>query len=84
VGEPASFRFFASAQRKDDPAGTVLDDIDESLEELAPIEVALPASGEAQTIPVMVETEITETGQLQLWCLAADGRRWKLEFNVRG
>jgi hypothetical protein len=20
---------------------------------------------------------------LELWCVAADGRRWKLEFNVR-
>ena len=25
----------------------------------------------------------TETGMLQLWCVARDGRRWKLEFNVR-
>ena len=25
----------------------------------------------------------TETGLLQLWCVARDGRRWKLEFNVR-
>jgi len=26
---------------------------------------------------------ITETGILQLWCVARDDRRWKLEFNVR-
>ena len=26
---------------------------------------------------------VTETGMLQLWCVARDGRRWKLEFNVR-
>ena len=26
---------------------------------------------------------VTETGMLQLWCVAKDGRRWKLEFNVR-
>jgi len=25
----------------------------------------------------------TETGLLQLWCVSRDGRRWKLEFNVR-
>ena len=29
------------------------------------------------------ETVVTETGVLQLWCVARDGRRWKLEFNVR-
>jgi len=26
---------------------------------------------------------VTETGMLELWCVAGDGRRWKLEFNVR-
>jgi hypothetical protein len=26
---------------------------------------------------------VTETGLLQLWCVARDGRRWKLEFNLR-
>ncbi len=32
-------------------------------------------------VPVSFETVITETGMLQLWCVARDGRRWKLEFN---
>lgn len=84
VGEPADFRFFASVQRKDDPAGFVLEDPGDELEELAPIEVTLPSSGDnAEIVTVTVETEITETGDLQLWCVARDGRRWKLEFNVR-
>jgi len=26
---------------------------------------------------------VTETGMLELWFVARDGRRWKLEFNVR-
>jgi hypothetical protein len=26
---------------------------------------------------------MTEIGMLELWCVAKDGRRWKLEFNVR-
>ena len=34
-------------------------------------------------VPVSFETVVTETGVLQLWCVARDGRRWKLEFNVR-
>ena len=34
-------------------------------------------------VPVSFETVVTETGMLQLWCVARDGRRWKLEFNVR-
>lgn len=85
VGEPAEFRFFTSAIRKDDPAGTMLDQITGELEELAPVEVNLPAENGAggDIVRVTLETVVTETGVLQLWCVARDGRRWKLEFNVR-
>ena len=34
-------------------------------------------------VPVTLKTAVTGTGVLQLWCAALDGRRWKLEFNVR-
>ena len=37
----------------------------------------------SEVVPVSFETVVTETGMLQLWCVARDGRRWKLEFNVR-
>jgi hypothetical protein len=84
VGEPAEFRFFQSAIRKNDAAGAMLDDIAGDLEELSPIEVCLPAAGNAgEFVPVTLETVVTETGMLQLWSVARDGRRWKLEFNVR-
>ena len=39
--------------------------------------------GAPEVVPVSFETVVTETGMLQLWCVARDGRRWKLEFNVR-
>jgi molecular chaperone DnaK (HSP70) len=91
VGEPAEFRFFQSAVRKNDAAGTMLDDTGEELEELSPVEVTLSATGEAgnaagqagEFVAVTLETIVTETGMLQLWSVARDGRRWKLEFNVR-
>ncbi|MEK7405636.1 MAG: Hsp70 family protein [Acidobacteriota bacterium] len=84
VGEPAEFRFFNSATRKDDPPGAIIEDVGEDLQELAPVEVTLPATdGGGEIVPVTLETVITETGLLQLWCVARDGRRWKLEFNVR-
>lgn len=35
------------------------------------------------SVPVSFETVITETGMLQLWSVARDGRRWKLEFGIR-
>jgi len=91
VGEPAEFRFFQSAVRKNDAAGALLDDTGDELEELSPVEVTLAAAGQAgvaagsagEFVPVTLETVVTETGMLQLWSVARDGRRWKLEFNVR-
>ena len=84
VGEPAEFRFFNSATRKDDSPGELIDDIGDELVELSPIEVNLPTQGETgELVPVTLESVVTETGMLQLWCVARDGRRWKLEFNVR-
>jgi molecular chaperone DnaK (HSP70) len=82
VGAPAEFRFFNSAVRKNDAPGELIEDFGDDLEELSPVEVNLTgASGEL--VPVTLETVVTETGLLQLWCVARDGRRWKLEFNVR-
>ncbi|HVX65343.1 MAG TPA: Hsp70 family protein [Bryobacteraceae bacterium] len=84
VGQPAEFRFFSSNVRKDDRAGDMIEDVGEELDELAPMEVTLPAEGNAgEMVPVSLESVVTETGVLQLWCVARDGRRWKLEFNVR-
>jgi hypothetical protein len=84
VGEPAEFRFFCSAVRKNDAVGTLIEDFADDLQELSPMEVNLPAGeSEADVVPVSFETVVTETGMLQLWCVARDGRRWKLEFNVR-
>ena len=84
VGEPAEFRFFQSAIRKNDAAGAMLDDVGDDLEELSPVEVNLPADGKSgEFLPVTLETVVTETGMLQLWSVARDGRKWKLEFNVR-
>ncbi len=85
VGEPAEFRFFSSLSRKNDSPGALIEEITDELEELAPIEVVLPAKdgNQEEVVPVTLESNVTETGMLELWCVANDGRRWKLEFNVR-
>ena len=53
------------------------------IEHLTTIETTL--DGEAgSVIPVTIEIRISEVGTLELWCVSReDGRRWKLEFNVR-
>ena len=86
VGEPAEFRFFSSLSRKNDAPGTLIEQVGDDIEELAPIEVFLPPhtdGTEEEIVPVTLESNVTETGMLELWCVATDGRRWKLEFNVR-
>jgi molecular chaperone DnaK (HSP70) len=86
VGEPAVFRFFSSLTRKNDAPGTMLEEIPSDLEELSSIEVFLPPHGpdsREEIVAVTLESNVTDTGMLELWCVAADGRRWKLEFNVR-
>jgi hypothetical protein len=85
VGQPAEFRFFCSATRKDDAPGAIIEDVGDELQELSPVEVLLTPDGQSSGIvPVGFETVITETGMLQLWCAARDGsQKWKLEFNVR-
>jgi hypothetical protein len=83
VGVPAEFRFFSSALRKNDAPGAFIDEFGDDLQELSPMEVNLTSTDGTGTVPVTFETVVTETGMLQLWCVARDGRRWKLEFNVR-
>ena len=84
VGQPAEFRFFTSAARKNDQPGDLIEDFGDSLTELSPMEVSFDAAEKpSEVVPVSFESVVTETGMLQLWCVARDGRRWKLEFNVR-
>jgi len=83
VGQPAEFRFFTSTARKNDEPGELIEDFGDALEELSPMEVSFEPGAAAEVVPVSFESVVTETGMLQLWCVARDGRRWKLEFNVR-
>lgn len=82
TGEPAEFRFFSSVARREDKPGDVLDPIPPGVEELSPVEVSLPAASES-VVRVTLAADVTATGVLELWCVAKDGNRWKLEFNVR-
>ena len=82
IGERAQFRLFQSTERKQDAPGEMLDEIPPELEELTPVEVSLPGNA-GETVPVTLESLVTETGMLELWFAASDGRRWKLDFNVR-
>jgi hypothetical protein len=85
VGEPVSFRFLGSTTRHDDRIGDVIEDWeDEGIEELTPLETALPAENteKGTSVRVRLRIKVTEIGTLELWCVS-ESKSWKLEFNVR-
>jgi hypothetical protein len=87
VGEPAQFRFFSSAVRKQDQPGMLLPSwTPDELAETDSLEATLPASDAHADgyVPVRFHARVTELGMFELWCVATTGdERWKLEFNVR-
>lgn len=89
VGEPATFRFFSHATPKLNSGvvpemGTIVKQWKQELTELHPIETRLDSvEGDGKTIRVKIRTCVTELGVLEVWCIANDGRQWKLEFDIR-
>ena len=91
VGEKVRFRFFGSSVRRKDAVGTALDRWkSDELDELAPIEVDLPAEGrsDGDVVPVRLRSSITEVGTLLLEAVPLQPKkkdeRWKVELSVRG
>jgi hypothetical protein len=85
VGAPAEFRFLGSTVRRSDPVGTLIEEWEGQIDEMAPLSTTLEASGmDGKMVPVHLHSKVTEVGTLELWCLSRDSKqRWKLEFNVR-
>jgi hypothetical protein len=90
VGEKVRFRFFGSTTRREDTAGVELERWkDGEVEELAPIEVTLPADGrrEGDVVPVRLRAQVTEVGTLLLEAVPTkpqkEGERWAIELSVR-
>jgi len=85
VGEPVEFRIFSSTDRRGDEAGALLEPMPKDLKELPAMELTLAPTEKTPggLVPVTLESLVTETGVLELYCVAASGDRWKLEFSVR-
>jgi hypothetical protein len=83
VGEPARFDFLGSVVRLEDGVGTIVDDWEDEIEPITTLETTLEGE-HGQAIPVNLEIWATEIGTIEIWCVStADGKKWKLEFNVR-
>lgn len=89
LGQMATFRFFSRAtptlsNGQEPDIGTVVRGWNQELTELHPIETLLDqAATDGRTVRVSLRSKITELGVLELWCVATDGREWKLEFDLR-
>lgn len=84
LGEPVSFRFFASGTRDADTLGTVVEPAE--LTELSPLETTLEAEGQSddEVVEVRLSARLSEIGTLELAAVdVASERRWRLSFNVR-
>ena len=83
VGEPAKFDFLGSSVRTDDTVGSLIEDWESDIEPITTIETTLDGTY-GSVIPVSIQVKLTEIGTIELWCVSRqDGKRWKLEFNVR-
>ncbi|HEY1068187.1 MAG TPA: Hsp70 family protein, partial [Pirellulales bacterium] len=88
VGEPAAFRFFSSATRKDDRPGALVSNWSpDEIEETDSLETTLPPTPDAADdyVPVRFQSRITELGVFELYCVGTQPPQpqWKLEFSVR-
>lgn len=89
VGELSTFRFFSHltptlSNGTSPQMGTIIKNWKKELTELHPLEARLSKEEEdGKTIRVKIRSRFTELGMLEVWCVAADERKWKLEFDIR-
>lgn len=89
LGEAATFRFFSRAtptlSSGETPAmGCTVRQWQRELTELHPIETLLDKQDDdGKTILVKLKSCVNELGILELWCVSREGRKWKLEFDLR-
>jgi DNA-K related protein/Hsp70 protein len=86
IGQPVQFPIVFSSTRLSDRVGECYDVEPQHFTHLPPIRTVLEMPGKKRQdrLPVILETELSQIGTLQLWCAATDNSvRWKLEFDVR-
>lgn len=86
VGQPVQFPIVYSSTRLADKPGQMVEISSEQFTHLMPIRTVLKLAQRSRTerLQVVLETELSEVGTLQLWCATPDGtQRWQLEFDVR-
>lgn len=86
IGQAVSFPLYTSTVRKKDQPGDLLKLTRKQLHPLPALQTILKGGKRAgvKTVPVLLSSQSTPLGTLELSLLAKDGsNRWKLEFNLR-
>jgi len=86
VGQTVEFLFLASRTRQDDKPGDIIEDWEDSIEQVSKVQTSLdsPDIEPGTLIPVQIEAELTEIGTLAIYLVSKEhDQRFKLEFNVR-
>ncbi len=84
VGRPVQFSLFQSSAARRESPGEVIAITDDEFQPLPPVQTLLEHGGGRAEIPVVMQSEVSEIGALQLACVAVDReRRWELEFDLR-
>ncbi|MEM1226190.1 MAG: Hsp70 family protein [Planctomycetota bacterium] len=90
TGVPVVLPLWVSSTRLADRPGDLIEIDPNELTPLPPIQTALRdrKRKNEQTIDVVLESELTEIGTVDLYCVQAthaeSARRWKLNFDIRG
>ncbi len=83
IGQNSEFRVLRSTSRND-KVGTLVEEIDDQFEWLAPVTVRIEGTSETGRIPVRLRARVSEVGALELWCTEKNGPgRWRLAFDLR-
>jgi hypothetical protein len=86
LGQPVRFHLVSSTGDTAFRAGDLSDIDDQGFRQLPPIATLLPEKSGPEEVPVQLAARLTEVGTLEMDCVAIDdpGKRWKLEFQLRG
>ncbi len=88
LNTPTTFRFFRRSTEElpsgqTPQVGDYVEDWEEDLEELPPLEITLQSEHGASSEAVTLASHLTELGVLEIWCTSSEGQKWKFQFDAR-
>ncbi len=85
LGQPVAFHLVSSTDDAEHVAGELVE-LGPDFTPLPPVAAMLREEAQSSEIPVQVSTVLTEVGTIEMTCIALGdpGRRWNMQFQLRG